>query len=104
MTNIEKIKDTLAIQYALELFLELYNEADAESERLYILYQCIDYISTCGYSIDKIKQYINLQYEKFEPFADLILSIDSNKATTTNSKKSLQFKNPVKVEVYTFSE
>lgn len=100
MTDIQTIKETLSMQYVLEDLLETYNNAETESERLLVLYNVIDYIDNCEQSLDKIKQYLKLQPEKFEPFLNLVLKISK----TSLHKSASSLKKPVKVEVYTFME
>lgn len=102
MTDIRTIKDTLEMQYSFEKFLELYNEAPEESEKLCILYQVIDYVENSSHSLDRIKQYLSLQPEKFEPFLTLVSKID--RIQPSSASKDFSSKKPVKVEVYTFME
>lgn len=108
MTDIRILKETTAIQFILERFLENYNNAETESDKYMTIYQLLDYIDNSDISIDKLQQYMKLQPDKFKPFLSIILKIEISKTSneTINMRKSNYRKHtsPTKAEVYIFEE
>lgn len=96
--TLEEQREILNIQYVLECLIEYYDVAKKESDKYYIKGQLLDFINETEINVEKIRKYMLLQPEKFEPFLNTISCIRHN----TMKKKSDHMFNPESVEIRTY--
>lgn len=74
MTLQEKA-NVLNTQYILEYLIEKYNDAKLESERYRIKLLLIDFVRETQTPLSEIRNYLNLDANKFKPFIDILANV-----------------------------
>lgn len=99
MEQLQNLQDLLHLQFTLEYLIEHYESADKESERYYIKMEFVEFLSTLDFPLSKVKNYMMLQYDKFQPFIQLMDKLKDKKLMqlkkNRNSCKILMLNNEV---------
>jgi hypothetical protein len=72
METINTVKQKLNMQYICETLIEDYNDSETESEKYETKIRLVEAIEQGYLNLEKVKAYMRLQEEKFEPFISLL--------------------------------
>lgn len=98
--TLEEQKDLLNIQYVLESLIEYYELAQKESDKYYIKGQLLEFIDDFDVSLDFIKEYLELQPEKFEPFIKTLSNVNYKSKVKKKEMHFNQDSPEIKMYVY----
>lgn len=102
MKTIEKVQQTLQMQYLLESLVESYDKATKESDRYFVKMELCQAILDNFMTLEECMNYMRLQPEKFDAFISTLKSI------RPEVPKPSMFKTPVepriKIKVFSCSK
>jgi len=89
MKSLTKDKKLLLMQYSIEFLIEKYYESDKESDKYFIKLRLLDLIDEMKYSPFDLIKYMELDYDKFEPFISLLKNIKFSKIDNNFKSSSI---------------